>query len=901
MRVAHIFLAALVATAAFGLVAEEAPAPTVAVPQPAASAPTASPLPAEPADPNDPEPPPAPPEPEPPREPDDLIYRADRVSYDPGTRTVKLEGNVVIERGGGRVFAPRGVLDRASGKLSVEGGVLAIQGLQVLLADAAVVDLRSSSADLVGATLFLKDRTAAGALATLTDRSAARTTGRNTLVLHGRSVRKLPEGGLAATDVSLTPCDCAGRPDYQVLSPEIRIQHERAELSRPTLDLLGLPIPLFVPISLPLGDRQTGMLAPKFGYGLTTGFGIVEPVFVTLGRSWDATIAPGWTTGARGAKASAETLAADPDFFARVGNRNVRGPRLDLELRGAPAVGTSLRLELDLLYDLDQGASVAAAPNAFGVPGNASGRGLGGVRGVLRASERTEGSVGTFALDGALATDAMVIADAQATVLERFLDSLRTDVGAWGRAGPAIVGAEATLLQDVRPNPNYPDRRLFGDEARRTFQRLPSVFVQLPAAPILGRLSLSGELSVARFMALRSVDPQEVQTGFGPTDLNAPGLLAAVPGADPNGLARAPATRLDVAPRLGLAIARGPLGALSATLGARADAWLMDGDAQRNRQRAYGLAGLRAESELSRPFGAFVHTIAPSVEVRVLTPAAGGGGPPLGDSTDAGGATYQAQPGSAQQGVAPGVPLRDAPATVSAGVPAARRPYDELDGAAPERGAGQAVFRIDQALWIAGAPGKPPTRALELTLAQDALLWAGGARGRLGEVWAAAAARLGPVTISAKATYDWSISDISAAAASAQLADARGDSLRASVQVLRSSAPEALRAGVDELFSTARLATAAGDLVGAATVGGSARLPFERVPLSVGYALERHLGSVYPGTADLTHRFGASIDTPCRCAGVSAALDLPFANGNLLPPSVRFVLDLKQLGSFGSP
>src|SRR5205814_1411991 len=83
----------------------------------------------------------------------------------------------------------------------------------------------------------------------------------------------------------------AGRPDCQLLSAAIVIHKGRAELTRPTRDLLGLAIPIFVPISLPLTDRQTGLLAPRFGYALITGFGIVEPVFVTLGRSWDVTLA----------------------------------------------------------------------------------------------------------------------------------------------------------------------------------------------------------------------------------------------------------------------------------------------------------------------------------------------------------------------------------------------------------------------------------------------------------------------------------------------------------------------------------------------------------------------------------------------------------------------------------
>src|SRR5471032_1093940 len=66
------------------------------------------------------------PPPEPPEVADDVRYRADTIRYDTLSRVVHLEGHVVIERGKGRLYAPRGTLDRGAGKLRLEGGVLAI-------------------------------------------------------------------------------------------------------------------------------------------------------------------------------------------------------------------------------------------------------------------------------------------------------------------------------------------------------------------------------------------------------------------------------------------------------------------------------------------------------------------------------------------------------------------------------------------------------------------------------------------------------------------------------------------------------------------------------------------------------------------------------------------------------
>ena len=55
-------------------------------------------------------------------------------------------------------------------------------------------------------------------------------------------------------------------------------------------------IPLF-PLSLPLSSRQSGLLAPQFGFAPSIGFTLTQPVFFTLGPSNDLTITPGFYSG----------------------------------------------------------------------------------------------------------------------------------------------------------------------------------------------------------------------------------------------------------------------------------------------------------------------------------------------------------------------------------------------------------------------------------------------------------------------------------------------------------------------------------------------------------------------------------------------------------------------------
>src|SRR2546422_5617075 len=309
----------------------------------------------------------------------EVEIEADRIYYAWEKQLLQLEGHVVARRGPGLLRAASGSLDRAHGILKLEGGVLGVQDHQVFLADAAVVDLNSRSAELTKAVLLLK----AGP-----PNPDAPRAGQNTLILHGAHVWQLERGHFLAENVTLTPCDCAGDPDYELLARTAEIGDDRASLRGVRLHLLGATLPLF-PLSLPLTNRQSGLLAPLFGYGGPLGFTYAQPVFLTLGRSYDLTVTPGWMTGGHMHQQS-------------LGNRSIKGPRLGLEERYAPVEGTSGSLALDLFYDLDQhdpsGTSTA-------------GRGYGGVRGIAHLGHRAGGSAGSCPGQGPAASAGVAVRD----------------------------------------------------------------------------------------------------------------------------------------------------------------------------------------------------------------------------------------------------------------------------------------------------------------------------------------------------------------------------------------------------------------------------------------------------------------------------------------------------------
>jgi LPS-assembly protein len=814
----------------------------------------------------------------------EVEIEADKATYGWEKRLLELEGHVVARRGDGVLRASSGTLDREHGTLALSGGVLGVQGRHVFLADAALVNLDGRSADLQGAVLYLKEKPAV---------AANPTSGRNSLILHGARVQQLSRDEFLAHDVTLTPCDCPGEPDYELLATTARIDEDRAHLVGTRLRLMGATMPLF-PLSLPLTQRQSGLLAPQLGFASAFGFGYSQPVFITLGRSNDITLSPGLFTG------TSHTYEPTP------GRRTIRGPRLGAEWRYAPVEGTSGAVSVDLFYDFDKGDSRyhdPADPSATVVPplypgehGTDPGRGFGGIRGVAHVAHRSEGDLGTFAVQGTAATDSMVLADSQPASLESTLDLLRTDLGAWRASGPLTLGADATLLQDVRYRGDYPDRRLFGPERRSTFQRLPALFGQLAPVP-LGPLVLSAEASAVQFAAFAGPDAEERATGFGPTDRGASASLPVIPG----NAARAPALRFDVSPRISVS---GPADlALDLRLeaGARADAWMLEGFSDRNRARLYALLGARAALPLERAFGGALHRIEPSIEVRALSRPLQSGGPPIGDPADGGGAIYLPFANAAEQGLAPGLPRRDS--AITAGVPAMRRPYDEIDGAAPSTGEVEATFGFSQSLWTKS--GASAVRLIRLDLLQDALLWSQGAGARLGEASAVLSALLGPASLTGVFRFDWTLRTVSVAGLTASLRDSRGDEIHAGGSVLATASSERLRSGIDELFSAVRLATGSGDLSGSAGAGVSAPVPIGRQGLRLAYEASHFVlpsGAQPPANlGDWTHSVRAAYETPCRCAGVQLSADFHFLGGSLLGgPTIRFVLDLKSLGSFGT-
>jgi LPS-assembly protein len=511
-----------------------------------------------------------------PQEPVGDVQIEGEVRYNPGTGRLVVENGAVVRRGDVVVRARSATYDPATGEVSAVGNVLLTDATRVIAAD-AIRAVLGGDFEAEGVVAFVKDAPVdLGAAAGLDE---ARRTGRNRLSFSGPRLEGDSAGRFQLHDARLTLCDCPGgdAPSWEVSARKADvIPGRRAILSWPVLRvtprflLLDRPIPVLVLpwLYLPLADRQTGLLLPEIRSVQGTGLALAQPLFVTLGRSADATLTADYAFG----RARADVAAGKPA---------VRGPGARLELRWAPAAGAEGRVEVAWIHDLDD------------EPGGEGGDRL-AIQGehAQRLSDRTS-------LRGSLrlTSDPVWVRDfARSDDDPRGkLPYRRSDV-LLSRAGDALVlEAGASYLQPLRPGGYVEgeDSGVFGAglDAASRWPAAAATIVPLGVGP----LRLSGRAGAARF--------------------------APVSGAvDHTG--RPAATRADAGLELSLPLLLGRAISLAPYVRGAAAGYAFEADRDAEGS-AWAIAGAVLGTEVSRRFGALRHAVAPRLEWRAGTDVAG--------------------------------------------------------------------------------------------------------------------------------------------------------------------------------------------------------------------------------------------------------------------------------------
>ncbi len=280
---------------------------------------------------------------------------ATKLDIDERTGTWHLKDNAVVNTGTIEVRADEIWFDPAAERVIGRGHVILFQENIVAFAEEMDVQLTTGEAALVGGTVLQKRNVSSQALLKAKTREELEKLGQTTMSVTGRHVRRLGPDHYSVDGIAFTPCDCDPvKPSWRIKSLHADVMPgERAILTLPVIYIRGVPLLAFPWLYVPMSDRRSGLLIPRWGSAAGSFF-LEQPVFVTLGRSYDTTISPGYYFGSTDASG------------LPVG---VKGPRLQTEFEYAPSTRTKGRATLDLLYDLsarvgtDSNGQPTALPN----------------------------------------------------------------------------------------------------------------------------------------------------------------------------------------------------------------------------------------------------------------------------------------------------------------------------------------------------------------------------------------------------------------------------------------------------------------------------------------------------------------------------------------------------------
>jgi LPS-assembly protein len=529
--------------------------------------------------------------------PDDIVdLEADALDYDRRAGRVVAAGDVRLAVEGVNLTSNALVLDLEGGFAEATGDVVLEYGPRRLLAERLRLNLHDDWAMAEQARLVIIDPR----------------TRRMRLRLDAEELVREGPDRFVARRLRFTPCACPdGAPASWSLTARRAtvVPDEGAWLIAPVLRVREVPVLPLPAFYLPLGDRRTGLLAPRFGYSGRNGLRLALPYHVVLGRSYDLTLTAGWYGGVDTWEPRDETVAP-----ARPG---VRGFDQALEVRWVPARRTRGAVTVTHLYDLNRDRLDPEAPER-------------GSRGTLRATHTSRfdragfGAAGHGAhLNANLLSDAALLGDLQPTLERSQVGYLRS--AARLHATPAeqvSVEVASRWTQDVRsrfigPAAERRVRPLFGPDAPDTPQLLPHVHSGLAPVPLAGRLQARGDLQVLSW-----------QRPFG-EETRDPAILHVRGGSD-----------------LSHAFALGDVVAGRVAAGLRADVW-QAGDPTRLSEivrpedavglapgqtatRAYPRLEAGLHTGLERRFEGFTHRMRPNLGWRFVPTVLGPGAPRLG-------------------------------------------------------------------------------------------------------------------------------------------------------------------------------------------------------------------------------------------------------------------------------
>ena len=194
---------------------------------------------------------------------------ADQISYDQQTDQYIAAGNVLFTKGDRKISADFARFDHKNMKAFAEGQVIMITGSDRMTASRIEIDLNTETGIFYNSQVFLSEKH---------------------FYINGDRIDKIGPDSYKALKASITTCD-GPSPDWRITSRRLKVTIEGyGHASHVSFWAKKIPIlyaPYFIfPVKR---KRQTGLLAPQFGYSDRKGEEYAQPLFWAINPSSDAT------------------------------------------------------------------------------------------------------------------------------------------------------------------------------------------------------------------------------------------------------------------------------------------------------------------------------------------------------------------------------------------------------------------------------------------------------------------------------------------------------------------------------------------------------------------------------------------------------------------------------------
>jgi LPS-assembly protein len=210
-----------------------------------------------------------------------LTVDAEHLSADEETNEIVAKGHVTIARAGSLLTADEVRINRDTQRAQARGNVQFTDPQGSVQADSFTGNLEDETGELTNGTVFLNA---------------------NHLTIRGTKLEKSFGQTYHIENGEFTTCQCgAGTPSWSIAGKSIDVtldgygMVEGAKFKVANVPVLYLPL---APVPTKK-TRQSGLLAPQFGYSNKWGFMYLQPFYLAVNKSVDFTVAPDIQTESR--------------------------------------------------------------------------------------------------------------------------------------------------------------------------------------------------------------------------------------------------------------------------------------------------------------------------------------------------------------------------------------------------------------------------------------------------------------------------------------------------------------------------------------------------------------------------------------------------------------------------